>query len=79
MIPASFRRRPAKPDDHAQGQAVKLTRGNRSWNGSWTIEGDRLRVVSAHGSRTAIAGKARGHAARAARLLAEIIDARVRP
>jgi hypothetical protein len=68
-----------KPETRVRAEAVKVTRGNRSWSGSWTVEGDRLVVVSPHGSRAAPAGKERGQAAMAAKLLGEIVDARVRP
>jgi hypothetical protein len=78
MNPIRPRPRPiAKPI--RQEEAVKVTRGNRSWSGSWTVEAGRMVVTSAYGFRTADAGRARGQAARAAKLLAEIIDARVRP
>jgi len=79
MTPTDARPSHPKPEDQAPVEAVQVTRGNRSWSGSWTVEGDRLRVVSAHGSRTAVAGRESGQAARAARLLGEIVDARVRP
>jgi hypothetical protein len=79
MTPTNARPPLPAPEDPAAAEAVQVTRGNRSWSGSWTVEGDRLRVVSAHGSRTAAAGKEGGQAAMAARLLGEIVDARVRP
>jgi hypothetical protein len=79
MIPTLPRRRLAKPKSHAREEAVQVTRGNRSWNGSWTVEHGRMAVTSAYGYRTAPAGGERGRPARAAKLLAEIIDARVRP
>jgi hypothetical protein len=79
MIPTLPRLRLAKPKPQAREEAVQVTRGNRSWSGSWTVEHGRIVVTSAYGFRTADAGKERGQAARAARLLAEIVDARVRP
>jgi len=72
-------RRPAKSTPSVGPEAVKVTRGNRSWSGSWTVEHGRMVVTSDHGVRTADAGRARGQAARAAKLLGEIVDARVRP
>jgi len=79
MIPPLPRLRLVKPKPHARDEAVQVTRGNRSWSGSWTVEHGRMVVTSPYGFRTADAGRARGQAARAAKLLAEIIDARVRP
>jgi hypothetical protein len=79
MIPTLPRLRLAKPKPHARDEAVQVTRGNRSWSGSWTVEHGRMVVTSAYGIRTAPAGRERGQPARAAKLLAEIVDARVRP
>jgi regulator of RNase E activity RraA len=43
------------------------------------VEGDKIFVVSTHGSRTATAGRELGRAAIAEALLGEIVDARIRP
>lgn len=67
------------PGQRVRRESIQIARGGRQWTGSWTVEGDRLYVDSAYGSRTAQAGRDKGRAARAEALLAEIVDQRVRP
>ena len=68
-----------RPDQRVKRQAVGIERGGRRWSGSWTVVGGKLYVESAYGSRTVPAGSGRGQAAKAEKLLGEIVDQRVRP
>ena len=67
------------PGQRVKRQAIGIERGGRRWSGTWTVEGDVLHVESAYGWRTAPAKPERTRAARAAQLLGEIVDMRVRP
>jgi hypothetical protein len=60
-------------------ESVQIVRDGRRWSGMWLTEGDKIFVISPHGSRTAIVRQARDRAAIAEALLGEIVDAQVRP
>lgn len=68
-----------KPGQRVRREAIGIERAGRRWSGSWTVEGDVLHVESAYGSRTGPAKPDRTRAARAEKLLGEIVDTRVRP
>jgi lipoprotein-anchoring transpeptidase ErfK/SrfK len=67
------------PGQRVKRTAINIERGGRRWSGTWTVEGDILHVESAYGWRTAPARPERNRADRAAKLLSEIVDMRVRP
>jgi hypothetical protein len=52
---------------------VTVKRGGQEWNGHWEVEGDKLFVVSAYGWRTVPAGAEKTRAARAEKLMGEIV------
>jgi len=67
------------PSQRTKRKAIEIERSGRRWGGSWTVEGDVLHVESTYGWRTAPAHPERTRLARAQKLLAEIVDMRVRP
>jgi hypothetical protein len=79
MPPTSSWYHVPSPGQRVRREALQIKRGGRTWSASWTVDGDRLYVESAYGSRTALAGRERGRVAKAEALLAEIVDQRVRP
>lgn len=81
MAPRNSWNRVPAPDERVRRVAVQHRRGGERWSGSWTVQGEKLYVESAYGSRTAKidpenASDDRANALLAERLLAEIVDAR---
>lgn len=55
---------------------LSVRHAGKVWNGHWELDGDKLLVCSAYGSRSADAGPEDGRSAKAEALLAEIVKGR---
>jgi hypothetical protein len=67
---------PAKGSVPVKRHKLTLTVGGRVWTGHWEVEGDKLQVCSAYGSRTAPAAPEKTRVARVEALFAEIVARR---
>lgn len=68
--------RPANGATIVERHKLSVRAGGQVWNGHWEVEGEKMHVCSAYGSRTISAGPETTRAARAEGLLAEIVKAR---
>lgn len=69
---------PAKDAKRIELHKITVRRGGKDWNGHWEIDGDRLHVISAYGSRSAPAGPEKTRVDRAQLLFVEILNERGR-
>lgn len=67
---------PRRGEAHAPIRDVRVKRNGRTWTASYHVEGGKLQVWGAWGSRSEPVGRTRDLAKRATSLLVEILDER---